>query len=207
MIVLGALAALFFGFTKASSMVPKARPLHQVDKSDETTVSVSVDKLDNSGDPAGPNVGSPPIKQPDIPNPIPNDNGVPTVPIEPGPIGDLTNVSVPGPWPDGIGGFGNGPGGGPYEIGALDAAPRAIVQVAPVYPLEAKTTGLTGQVVVEFMVDESGRVHHARVVSASDAIFTEPTLRAVEHWRFSPGTRHVVPVRFRMSVPIAFSLN
>src|SRR5581483_7378272 len=103
-IVLGALAALFFGFTKVPSMVPTARPLHQVDKSDETTVSVSVEKLDNSGEPAGPSVGSPPIKQPDIPNPIPNDNRVTMVPIEPGPIGGLPNVSVPGPWFDGIGG-------------------------------------------------------------------------------------------------------
>ena len=66
---------------------------------------------------------------------------------------------------------------------------------------------MRGKVVVEFLVDEAGRVLNPHIVSSSDVIFEEPTLRAVEKWRFAPGTRHGTPVRFRMSVPVTFDLN
>ncbi len=91
--------------------------------------------------------------------------------------------------------------------GVLDKTPRTKVRVAPMYPNEARGTGLTGEVVVEFVVDEAGRVLRPRVVRSTDARFEAPTLRAVEKWRFEPGTRQGVPVRFRMAVPVVFSLE
>lgn len=163
---------------------------------------------DKTGEPSS-NVGGPSAPSlPDIIGPIsPSDTPI-TVPL--GPVSANISPTAPaiGPFsPGDRTGIGDGPDTGLYDPAALDAPPRAIVQVAPAYPFEAKSAGLAGQVVVEFMVDESGRVHNPRVVSASDAIFAEPTLRAVEHWRFSPGTRHGVPVRFRMAVPVSFNLN
>ncbi len=91
--------------------------------------------------------------------------------------------------------------------GALDKTPRTKVRVAPMYPNEARGTGLTGEVWVEFVVDEAGRVLRPRVVRSTDARFEAATLRAVEKWRFEPGTRQGVPVRFRMAVPVVFSLE
>ncbi|MEO5961553.1 MAG: energy transducer TonB, partial [Opitutaceae bacterium] len=64
-----------------------------------------------------------------------------------------------------------------------------------------------GEVLVNFMVDEAGRVSEARVVRSSDSVFEEPTLRAVSKWRFEPGRVHGDLVRFRMSVPVVFSLK
>jgi len=91
--------------------------------------------------------------------------------------------------------------------GALDRTPRTKVRVAPMYPAEARGQGVTGEVVVEFVVDEAGRVMRPRVVRSTDSRFESATLRAVEKWRFEPGTRHGVPVRFRMAVPVVFSLE
>ena len=89
----------------------------------------------------------------------------------------------------------------------LDNPPRTRYQSAPPYPFEAKKDGRHGEVIVEFIVDESGHVQNPRVVSSSDRVFEENTLRAVAKWVFEPGRRDGKIVRFRMSVPVVFKLN
>ena len=120
-----------------------------------------------------------------------------------------TSVAFPGPLSPGNPGrpIGPGPGGLPVSLEMLDRTPEAVRQPQPIYPSAARQTGENGEVVVTFVVDESGRVLNPHVVSSSDPIFEEPTLRAIGQWRFAPGTVHGVPVRFRMSVPVAFRLD
>jgi periplasmic protein TonB len=89
----------------------------------------------------------------------------------------------------------------------LDNPPRTRVQVPPAYPSEAKQAGVTGEVSVEFVVDESGRVHNARILESSDPRFDAATLKAVQKWRFEPGKKNGRPIRFRMVAPVVFSLN
>ncbi len=90
---------------------------------------------------------------------------------------------------------------------SLDNPPKATLQGAPNYPYALKQQGITGVVEVEFVVDRRGRVHQARVLRAATSEFIEPTLRAVECWRFEPGTKCGSPVSFRMRVPVVFSLD
>ena len=104
-------------------------------------------------------------------------------------------------------GPGGGVGVGPIRLGDLDNSPRTRFQAAPHYPIGAKTAGLTGEVLVEFTVDESGRVIDPHVVRSTDRMFEEPTLRAVAKWQFEPGRRAGRIVRFRMAVPVVFNLN
>lgn len=89
----------------------------------------------------------------------------------------------------------------------LDNTPRTRFQATPAYPFEAKRTGTPGEVHVEFVVDERGRVIDPRVVYSSNRIFDEPTLRAVAKWQFEPGRRNGKTVKFRMTVPVMFNLN
>jgi protein TonB len=89
----------------------------------------------------------------------------------------------------------------------LDNSPRTRFQAQPIYPFDAKRTGLTGRVEVEFVVDEEGRVVEPRVLRSSDRVFEEATLRAVAKWQFEPGRRAGRVVRFRMAVPVLFNLN
>jgi protein TonB len=79
--------------------------------------------------------------------------------------------------------------------------------VAPIFPHEARSSGMNGEVLVEFVVDESGRVHDPRVVRASSPIFEPATLQAVAKWRFEPGKSHGRVVRFRMAVPVIFNVQ
>jgi periplasmic protein TonB len=89
----------------------------------------------------------------------------------------------------------------------LDNTPRTRFQASPAYPFGAKQSGITGEVHVEFVVDERGRVSDPRVVYSSNRIFDEPTLRAVAKWQFEPGRRDGKAVKFRMTVPVMFNLN
>lgn len=106
-----------------------------------------------------------------------------------------------------------GGGDGPFKPGniipstMLDRVPAARLQGQPIYPFEAKRTGLSGQVVVDFTVNERGDVVEARVVSSSDRVFEESATRAVMKWKFEPGRRNGGVVPFRMVIPIQFSLN
>lgn len=97
--------------------------------------------------------------------------------------------------------------GGVVPSGLLDNPPRTRYQSSPLYPMEAKKDGRGGEVVVEFTVDESGRVIDPRVVSSTDRVFEESSLRAVARWQFEPGRREGKIVRFRMNVPLVFKLN
>jgi len=94
-----------------------------------------------------------------------------------------------------------------FSAEVLDNPPRSRSQVAPAYPAVERNAGITGEVLVEFMVDENGRVAHARVIRSSSAAFESSTLRAVERWRFEPGKKDGRAVRFRMIVPVHFSLE
>jgi len=95
----------------------------------------------------------------------------------------------------------------PFNFSELDGIPRARVQIGPIYPAEARSRGLEGEVLVAFTVDEEGRVINPRVMRSTDAIFDEAARRAVAKWRFEPGRRQGRVVRFSMAVPMVFRVN
>ncbi|PAW68264.1 MAG: hypothetical protein B9S34_02875 [Opitutia bacterium Tous-C1TDCM] len=149
---------------------------------------------------------SPPL-QPEPPSVSrPGDFPIPVPPVIPTAFSDTTSLPTLRPTAAGVA-DGTGPGGDILGIDGLDAAPRTRLQPAPIYPADARHSGLAGEVVVEFTIDESGRVHDARVVRSNHRMFEEPTLRAVSRWVFEPGKRAGRAVRFRMAVPVIFSLN
>jgi protein TonB len=118
----------------------------------------------------------------------------------------ITRVIDPGVGIDG--GTGTKPwAGGVLGSAVLDNPPRTRFQASPLYPPEARRAGVAGTVTVEFVVDESGMVVDPRVTGSSDRVFEEASLRAVSKWRFEPGRHHGRIVRFRMAVPLVFSLN
>jgi len=143
----------------------------------------------------------------DEPRPVgPKDFVVPVEPQRLQPTGLTDMIGDVGLPPSDDGKLGSGKRG-VTSWTELDQPPRTRVQTSPVYPTREKSTGTTGRVEVEFTVDETGAVVNPRVVSSSDRAFEEPTLRAVEKWRFMPGHHHGQVVRFRMRVPVLFNLN
>jgi periplasmic protein TonB len=206
-IVLSSYAALFLGFVKSPAMSHLNPPSRQEPESKTIDVPLTEEVTDQKGDDQSHDSS----QQEQRPLPVVHDPILfPTTDIRAITIPSEIPVTSPriGPWsPLSVPGEGRGPDVKTYNQDLLDHTPEAVRQQEPIYPWPAKQAGETGEVVVTFVVDESGRVLNPRVVSSTGRIFEEPTVRAIGQWRFAPGTVHGVPVRFRMSVPVAFRLD
>ena len=104
------------------------------------------------------------------------------------------------------GGFGHGQGN-LFNLADLDRAPTPTLRVPPTYPFEMRRAGVSGEAVVGFIVDASGRVRDAYAVSASRREFADEAVRAVLKWQFTPGRKNGLPVGTRMQVPLVFNLE
>ncbi|MCH8960880.1 MAG: energy transducer TonB [Bacteroidetes bacterium] len=90
----------------------------------------------------------------------------------------------------------------PELIGGLAALLREIR-----YPVIAKRAGVEGRVIVQFIVDEQGRVGESKVVRGIGAGCDEEALRALHTRRFRPGKQRGKAVRVKMSLPVTFRLG
>jgi TonB family protein len=79
-------------------------------------------------------------------------------------------------------------------LSELDHVPSPAHRVAPTYPQDWAARGLTGSVLVEFYIDETGRVRMPTVVSADHPELGWIALPAIGKWRFDPPTRKGKPV-------------
>jgi len=87
-------------------------------------------------------------------------------------------------------------------------APVLLSSTIPSYPERARRLGIEGQVVLRFIVDQSGRVERDIQVVTSLPMLDQAAIYAVRQWRFSPGRdRNGNPVRVLVSVPLQFTLR
>jgi TonB family protein len=93
------------------------------------------------------------------------------------------------------------------DVLELDRVPRPTVQVPPHYPYELRTAGITGQAVINFVVDENGRTRNVHALSATDGRFAVAAIQCVAQWHFLPGVKGGRIVRTRLQVPIVFAIN
>jgi len=85
--------------------------------------------------------------------------------------------------------------------------PTVTYQVRPKYPPELASTKVTGEVLVEFIVDAEGKPTRIAAKRSSRKEFEAPAVAAVAAWRFKPGTVNGKPVPTLMAVPIVFTLD
>ncbi len=89
----------------------------------------------------------------------------------------------------------------------VSVAPKPVHQEAPVYPPSMRASGVRGQVIVDFVVDKSGRVVDPFALSSTAPAFDWPAIEAVKKWRFEPGLVDGHAVNTHMQVPIIFQLT
>jgi TonB family protein len=89
----------------------------------------------------------------------------------------------------------------PELIGGL-----ASVQEQLRYPELARKAGIEGRIIVQFVVDEAGRVQQPRIVRGLGAGLDAEALRVVRQVRFTPGHQRGEAVQVKMSLPITFRL-
>ena len=76
------------------------------------------------------------------------------------------------------------------------------------YPAEAKETGASGKVFINFIVDTDGKITNAKVIRGVNEQLNAEALRVVNAmpvWK--PGTQRGKAVKVSYSIPINFSLD
>lgn len=94
-----------------------------------------------------------------------------------------------------------------FDINNLDQKPVGRVQNPPQYPYEMSRAGISGEVVVEFIISASGDVVDTRVIRSSHREFEVPAMQAVQKWKFKPGRKAGKNVSTRVSQLIEFNLE
>jgi protein TonB len=111
---------------------------------------------------------------------------------------------VVGGTPGGVlGGVLGGTGTGP--VMDYDSAPRLIKNVKPQYPQEAFVKKVEGTVLVEILIDSSGRVVRARVLQ-SVPLLDAAAIQTVYQWVFQPAMKHGHPVPTIAHAPVSFRI-
>jgi len=111
-------------------------------------------------------------------------------------------ISIPQGRPTGL-----GKGVQVFDISQLDQQPQPKFRAPPQYPFEMKRQGITGDVLLEFIVDTNGDVRNAYVVKASHREFENSALQAITKWKFRPGKKGGRAVNSRVQQPLSFNLN
>lgn len=94
-----------------------------------------------------------------------------------------------------------------FDLANLDQIPSPRFQAKPVYPFEMRRAGITGDVLVGFIVDSNGDVREAYAIRSTQREFEAAAVQAVSKWKFRPGKKGGRNVNTKMQVPIVFSIT
>jgi protein TonB len=94
-----------------------------------------------------------------------------------------------------------------FDISKLDQVPSPRFQARPQYPFEMRRAGISGEVLVDFIVDTNGDVRNAFAVHSSQREFEAAAVQAVSKWKFRAGRKNGHAVFTHMQVPIVFTLD
>ena len=95
----------------------------------------------------------------------------------------------------------------PNGLRGEDHPPTRVKMVDPTYPHELSNSGISGSVIVEFIIDKNGNVPQAQAQRSSDGRFEAAAVRAVLQWKFKPGEKDGRKVNVRASQLIEFNLD
>ena len=93
----------------------------------------------------------------------------------------------------------------PRVAGSEVPAPKRTRFVSPQYPADAQARGLRGIVILELVIDTSGKVASA-IVTRSVPPFDDAALLAARQWEYEVTRVDGKPVPVRLSVPITFTM-
>jgi len=95
----------------------------------------------------------------------------------------------------------------PLPVGGDVKAPVVIRRVQPVYPKLAINARMNGMVIVECVIDKTGRVREARVLRSTSPMFDQSALDAVQQWQFTPGSLHGQMIDTIFNLTVTFHVS
>lgn len=94
-----------------------------------------------------------------------------------------------------------------FDLSQLDQKPVGRLQGSPNYPYEMSRAGISGHVLVEFIINVNGEVTQAQILKSTNREFEVPAMQAVLKWKFKPGRKGGKAVNVRASQLIEFNLD
>ena len=125
---------------------------------------------------------------------------------EPGGSGTGVGLRM-GDGPPGTNGIGEGTGSpvGPVRPGGDFQAPQKLRTVTPAYPELARQARVQGVVVLECVIDPSGRVADVKVLRGHP-LLESAAADAVRQWLYTPTRLNGVPVAVLLTVTVRFTM-
>jgi TonB family protein len=93
----------------------------------------------------------------------------------------------------------NAPGSGEIR------PPMAIKQAVPPVPPDLSRFGQLRSGEIEVLIDETGKVQSAKVISSIHPVYDAMVMSAAKAWRYDPATADGVPVKYRKRIKITIS--
>jgi len=103
-------------------------------------------------------------------------------------------------------GEGGGVGGGVFRVGGGVSAPVVLYKVDPEYSEEARKAKYSGTVVLQLVVDASGKARDIKVVRSLGLGLDEKAIEAVNKWKFRPGVKNGQSVAVQATIEVNFRL-
>lgn len=95
----------------------------------------------------------------------------------------------------------------PYRVGGDVKAPVVIRRVEPMYTEEARERRISGIVIIEAIIDRTGRVTDAKVLKPLPYGLDQMALDAIRQWEFRPATLNGEPVEVFFNLTMNFKLE
>jgi TonB family protein len=86
------------------------------------------------------------------------------------------------------------------------SAPVVLYKVDPEYSEEARKAKYSGTVVLQLVVDSSGKAQNIHVVRSLGLGLDEKAIEAVNKWKFRPGYKGGQPVAVQATIEVNFRL-
>jgi protein TonB len=91
----------------------------------------------------------------------------------------------------------------PLPVGGDVKVAKLISSVAPVYPILAKNQHVSGNVLIDALIDETGHVTTMKVISGP-ALLHQAAMAAVRQWKYQPASLDGKPVSMHLTVTLQF---
>jgi protein TonB len=92
-------------------------------------------------------------------------------------------------------------------VGGEVQPPRLLDRVAPHYPDSARKEKVTGQVIIQAVIEKDGSVARAFVVRPVHPDLDAAALEAVRQWQYEPARQNGKPVAVYMTITVDFRLK
>jgi TonB family protein len=98
------------------------------------------------------------------------------------------------------------PGSSRPAIGGQLQPPQLIASIPPVYPVAAREQSLQGVVVLDVLVDETGKVVETKVIAGPQMLVTAAQ-ESLRSWKYRPAQLNGHPIPVHTKVSVRFSLH